>query len=262
LYCIVLAISFTSCSKEKTKGQSDAVTYQHLSTDGNIQLPVRLSPDAELSCETPSCNGQSVSYSLVFRDFKFDLSTCISPDTISDCEVESWKGGFTGITAFGCLVDDVLEITVSDLDSFIILPDCLPEEYSVDLDCVEDQIIYQFTPSILEFFSNIFNLEYESSILTEYQKQLCAKYCTTWYPFPHVRIVPCEESYSCCRTTIAWERNEVGQWVSGVISTDVIGQCRGPEPKCTRNVRYDGPFSSSLDRSSCESRSCFQIFDF
>jgi hypothetical protein len=122
---------------------------------------------------------------------------------------------------------------------------------------VADQLIFQFSPSILSFWSNVYMLDEDEAVFTEYEKQLCAKYCTEWFPNPVVRIVPCEESTSCCKTDIEWSKSDEGVWTPNSITSEVIGECSGPSPKCKSGSRLDGSFSTLPLGSQCEPRACF-----
>lgn len=143
-------------------------------------------------------------------------------------------------------------VEIQDIDEFKITPDCLPDNYSADFDCVVDQLIYQYMPSIMEFWDLDPNFTFDEVTYSIYEKQLCASYCTVGRLNPVVKIIPCEESFSCCKTEIKWNRNNDGDWIPGPIDVEIIGECTGPSPKCSSG------FPTFPSDGLCESRSCFQ----
>lgn len=260
---LLLTLIIASCSKDIDKNQR--IESNEINLKANIDrynqtveefsnVTYHASPDPGIGCAPPLC-GYIQGTCHLTTGFEFDLSSCISPDPLSYCQVEI----LPDICSFLYYCNGSLYVEIQDIESFNIMPDCLPENYSVDMDCVIDQLIYQYMPTVLGFWDLVDpNFAFSEAVYTVYEKQLCASYCTVWGPYPVVNIVPCEESFSCCRTEIRWNKNNEGKWIPGPIEVDLVGECSGPSPKCKSGNIFNGPNSTSPLSSSCEPRNCFQ----
>jgi len=194
-------------------------------------------------------------------DFDFDFSSCISPTPLSDCQIVSPKnGGTVGISTLGCKKSDgTLEIVITDPTAFEIVPDCLPSGYYIDLDCVSDQIVAQYTQEVIDFYIDLFGNPEDDFLVTKYYKQLCVSYCTVWLPWPRVEMVQCGDSYSCCVTETKWVITESG-YDPQEITTKISGDCSdGPAPSCPRGGIFSkgDPFNLPSPATSCIPRYCF-----
>jgi len=232
---------------------SDGVIDNQVASKNDTYL--KSSPDPDAGCEPTSCEYLD-GYCHITTNLAFDLSSCISPEPLGGCTVEVLPLMCSEV--YDC--DGVIEIRLEEFDSFDIKEGCLPENPEIDMDCVLDQIVYQFFPEIIDFWDSAAYLNNTPNTYSIYEKQLCTTYCTEWErgePI-RVRIVPCEESFACCITAITWDRNNNGNWTVASTVTTTNGDCYGPAPKCGKPGRLDGNESSGSLNYSCERQNCYQ----
>jgi len=215
----------------------------------------------DYQCWPDDCNEGSFGIDLAVKNFVFDLSDCISPPPLIGCTISSPESNFVGISTFGCLYDNTHEIILTGPTAFEILPDCLPPRYDIDLDCVSDQIIEQYTPYILWLYLEDFEFEADITIVTQYYKQLCVSYCTVSSPWLRIEMVECGDSYACCVTETKWVKNE-NDYYPVETTTSITGECSGgPDTSCPNGGKKGDiislPFNPQSLSTPCAPRYCY-----